>query len=106
MGVTEKIKFSSPLPIAKLYEAMQLETEPRERTRRLIDLFERTSQYLVLIGLSCYLKQELSDDKVESLRPGLARPSLGHWVELLKAISKSLRTNDPHFLNVDPPSQL
>lgn len=102
MNPKEKIRLHSPLPIAKIYEAMDLEGEPRQRVRKLVDLFERTCQYLVLVGLASYQQQSLSDPKVEDLRPGLVRPSLGHWVELLKAITLSLRPTDPAFLTADP----
>jgi hypothetical protein len=102
MSAVEKIRLQYPLPIAKLYESVRLESEARQRIRKLVDLFERTTQYLVLIGLAGYQDQGLSDPKVEELRPGLARPSLGHWVELLKALSKALRPTDPTFLTTDP----
>lgn len=102
METKARIKLQYPLPVAKLYEAMQLETEARQRVRKLVDLFERTAQYLVLVGLASYQQQGLSDPKVEDLRSELARPSLGHWVELLKALSKTLRPDDPAFLTPDP----
>jgi hypothetical protein len=102
MNTVENIRRQYPLSIAKLYEAMSLEYEPRQRVRKLVDLFERTSQYLVLVGLAGYLQQGLSDPQVEELRPGLTRPSLGHWVGLLKALSQSLRPTDPNFLAADP----
>ena len=59
MSTTDTIRLHYPLPLAKLYEAMRLETEPRQRVRKLVDLFERTTQYLVLVGLA-WLGQELS----------------------------------------------
>jgi hypothetical protein len=102
MDAKANIKLRYPLPIAKLYEAMDLEGEPRQRVRKLIDLFERTCQYLVLVGLASYQRQGLADPQVEQLRPGLVRPSLGHWVGLLKALSRCLRPNDPNFLTIDP----
>ncbi|MCB0164247.1 MAG: ATP-binding protein [Anaerolineae bacterium] len=102
MSIVENIRLHYPLPVAKLYEAMMLESEPRQRVRKLVDLFERTSQYLVLVGLACYQQQNLSDSQVETLRPDLTRPSLGHWVGLLKALSRCLRPNDPNFLTADP----
>ena len=43
MSTGENIRLCYPLPIAKLYEAMQLESEPRQRVRKLIDLYERTA---------------------------------------------------------------
>jgi len=50
----------------------RLETKPRQHVRKLVDLFERTSQYLFLVGLACYTHHGLSDPKLEALRPGLA----------------------------------
>lgn len=37
---------------AKLCESMRLEGEARQRVRKLVDLFERMSQHLVLVGLA------------------------------------------------------
>ena len=92
MSVVEQIRLSYPLPIAKLYEAMCLEHEPRQRVRKLTDLFEVIARYLVLVGLASYIYHELSDPKVEELRPELERASLGNWIMLLRAIDTGLRS--------------
>jgi hypothetical protein len=92
MSTAEDIRLHYPLPIAKLYEAMQLEREPRQRVRKLVDLYERTAQYLALAGLAHCARLELQDPRVEALRSGLERPSLGHWVGLLKMLSGALRS--------------
>lgn len=102
MSITEKIRLFYPFPIAKLFEAMWLEVDPRHRVRRLIDLFEGITQYLALIGLASYIHHKVSDPYVEKLRPGLEKPSLGHWVNLLTTIAQSIRPHDPTFLNADP----
>ena len=102
MSVPEDIRLYYPLPIAKLYETMQLESEPRQRVRKLIDLYERTAQYLALVGLAHYARLALQNPKVEALRAGLERPSLGHWVELLKTLSSVLRKHDVVLLTAQP----
>jgi hypothetical protein len=102
MSTAEDIRLHYPLPIAKLYEATQLETEPRQRVHKLVDLYERTAQYLVLAGLAYWARLALQDPKVEALRSGLERPSLGHWVELLKALSGALRARDVVLLTAQP----
>ncbi len=102
MSITEKIRLSYPFPIAKLFEAMWLEVDSRHRVRKLIDLFEGITQYLVLIGLATYIHHKVSDPYVEKLRPGLEKPSLGHWVSLLTTIAQSIRPHDPTFLTTDP----
>ncbi|MCQ3973996.1 MAG: hypothetical protein DPW09_11165 [Anaerolineae bacterium] len=98
----EKIRLHYPLPIAKLFESMLLEDEARQRTRKLVELFERTAQYLVLVGLASYTHYQLFDPQVENLRPDLTRPSLGHWIGLLKTISNALQSRDPGFLTATP----
>ena len=97
MNATDKIRLHYPLPIAKLYESMALEPEPRQRVRMLVDLFECTTQYLVLVGLAQYRDHARPDPQVEPLRP-----SLGHWVDLLKALTACFRDDDPTFLTTDP----
>lgn len=102
MSIVEKIKLHYPLPIAKLHEEMRLETVPLLRIYKLINLFEGTVQYMVLVGMSYYRHQQMSDADIEQLRGGLNRPSLGHWVKLLRGLSRCLRPSDPHFLTADP----
>ena len=102
MSIVDQIRLSYPLPIAKLYEAMYLENEPRQRVRKLIDLFEGISCHLVLIGLASYIYHELLDPKVEEFRPRLERATLGSWLELLIAIDAALRCNDQSSLLADP----
>ena len=102
MSVIEKIKSRYPLPIAKLHEEMRLESESRARMGKLLNLFEGTSQYLALVGLSIYIHQNLFDIEVEKARLGIARPSLGIWIGLLRSLSKCLSTNDPGFLTANP----
>ncbi len=87
MNITDKIKLRYPLPLAQQYAAVNLETDPRFQVRRLVDLFEGVVCHLALIGLAAYTHHHLTDDNVENLRPGLARPSLGHWVKILKTLS-------------------
>jgi hypothetical protein len=101
MNVIDRIKSHYPLPIAKMYEDMRLENESRLRTHKLMNLFEGTSQYLALVGLSIYLHQNLSDPEVEKARSYLIRPGLGHWIGLLRSISKCLHPSEPNFLTAD-----
>ncbi|MCB0190758.1 MAG: ATP-binding protein [Anaerolineae bacterium] len=101
LNLKDKIRLQYPLPIAKLYESMMLETEPRQRVRKLVDLFERTAQYLALVGLAQYQAGTIADPQVETLRADLVRPSMGHWVELLKALTFCFKDDDPTFLTND-----
>lgn len=102
MSTVDRVRLSYPLPIAKLYESMTLETEARQRVRALVELFEGICRYLVLTGLSSYIYHELSDPEVEELRPQLEMPSLGSWIELLIAIDAALRSDNRLPLLVNP----
>ncbi|MBN1139287.1 MAG: ATP-binding protein [Anaerolineae bacterium] len=101
-----QIRLTFPYPIAKLYEAVRIENEPHQRVRKLIDLYERTAQYLALAGLALYRLHGLQDGQVEALRPGLALPSLGHWVDLLKALSGTLRKEKDVILLTAQPTRV
>lgn len=102
MNITDQIKLSCPLHIAKLYEAMTLENEPRQRVHKLVELFEGIVRYLGLIGLASYIYYKLSDDRVEKIRAELERPSLGSWVSLLRTLDVRLRQEKKIFLLSTP----
>jgi hypothetical protein len=98
MGTIENIRLNYPLPIAKLYTDVQLESDPRLQFRKLVDLFEGTVRHLALIGLAGYIHYQLIDSNVERIRPGLEKPSLGHWVNLLKALAPLVEPHSIHLL--------
>lgn len=102
MSIVNQIRQSYPLPIAKQYEAMYLETEPRQRISRLIELFEGITHYLVLAGLANYIYYQLEDPKVSDARSELERPSLGSWINLLTLLDQTLRANDKCPLLANP----
>ena len=99
MSIEESIRLVYPLPLAKVYEAVRLEMEPRLRVRKLIEFYEETIRYLALVGLSSYAYHGLSTDKVERMRQEIGRPTLGTWLDLLKTVTKALRPKDRHFFS-------
>ena len=82
-----------PLPLAKMYESVGLETDAQLKTRKLVELFEETVRYLCLVGLALYDHYGYSDLKVREARKALGRPSLGHWFALMDALDACLREN-------------
>ncbi|MBN1814375.1 MAG: ATP-binding protein [Anaerolineae bacterium] len=84
-----------PQNLAKLYEAARLEGEPRLRVSKLVDLYEATVRHLALVGLAACDHFGRADAKVEAARGELARPSLGHWVALAKAVDEALGQEFP-----------
>jgi len=98
MTTSEKIRTIYPLHLAKVYEAARLETEPRERVRKLVGLYEETVRTLALYGLAIYNECDLSDPAVEKVRAELSRPSLGTWLNLLKKLTAALIGVTPDLL--------
>ncbi len=101
MNTVEKIRLHYPLPIAKLYESMRLENQVQLRVRKMIDLFEGTVQHLSLVGLGLCLHTGTLNNKVKAARLDLGKPSLGHWLTLLKTITDALNTQTPTFLSTN-----
>lgn len=99
----DKFLLSYTYPIAKLFEEMYLEVEPRQRVRYMINLYEGIVNYLALIGLANYIYLELEDSKVDDARIELNIPSLGSWVKLMKHLENSLRSNQSliHLTNLN-----
>jgi hypothetical protein len=103
MNLDEQIRLTFPHHLAKLYEAVRLENEPRLRVQKLVDLFEEVVRYLALLRLAAYDQAGLRDEKVERLRQGLARPSLGHWANLMEALYGPLQEHDQPLVLPPPP---
>jgi hypothetical protein len=108
MSASEEIRLHYPLPIAKLYESMDLEGEPQLRVQKQVHLFEGAAQYLALVGLAAYNQLGLSNQYVDEMRANLGRPSLGHWVGLLKNLFQILPAHEPgaaYIPNLNLPHQ-
>ncbi|MCB0032357.1 MAG: ATP-binding protein, partial [Anaerolineales bacterium] len=94
MSAEDAIRLHFPQSLAKLYEAARLESAPELRVIKLLRLFEETTRHLALVGLAGCTARNLTDDKVAAARADLGRPSLGHWLALLKAVSVPLQNSD------------
>lgn len=92
-----KILREFPLPLAKMYEAVSLETDAQLKTRKLVELYEETVRYLSLVGLALYDHSGYSDLKVREARKALGRPSLGHWFALMDALDDCLRAQEENL---------
>jgi hypothetical protein len=65
MSIEENICLFYPLPLAKVYESVRLETEPRLCVTKLVEFFEELLRYIGLVGLSSYGYYGLSVEKVK-----------------------------------------
>jgi hypothetical protein len=90
MSAEETIRTRFPLHLAKLYEISILESEPRLQIIKLVELFENSIRHLALIGFAEYLQCGIHNDKVDTARLDLGKPSLGHWLALLRAVDSAL----------------
>lgn len=76
-----------PYPIASVYHAVLVATEPRAKLERLFDLLEVTLRYVGLLATAAYLASEgrahWVDDKLVG---GLGRTTLGTWMLLLREV--------------------
>ncbi|MHA2231238.1 MAG: hypothetical protein ACXAB4_01935, partial [Candidatus Hodarchaeales archaeon] len=85
-----------PLVLAKMYEAVGLETDPQLKVRKLVEFFEETVRFLSLVGLGLYDDYGIKDLKVRENRKELDRPTLGQWFDLMSSLDACLREkNDP-----------
>lgn len=100
--IADVINLRYPLPIAKLFEAMGLEMEPRLRLFKLVELFEVTVRHVALVSLAVYDHHRLSDPKVENCRGTLEKPSLGNWVSLLITTASGLGPHHSALGALDP----
>jgi hypothetical protein len=98
MDNIEKIRTTFPYHLAKLHETMRLQENRQVRVGELVNLFEETLRYLALTGLALYRHHALNQAKVEAARQDLSRPSLGHWLTLLQAVTAALQNDEPRFL--------
>ena len=100
MGFEDTILRQFPYSLAKSYESVCLQEEPQLHVIKSMDLFEDIVRYLSLVGLAKYNHYGLKDPAVEKDRARLKRPSLGHWINLLRGVSKVLREIDPDCITI------
>jgi hypothetical protein len=84
------LRTSIPYHLARLYEIAALEGDPRLRIFRLIELYEHTLRHLALTRLAEYTHRGMDEPPVEDSRSNLNRPSLGHWLTLVRALDDTL----------------
>jgi hypothetical protein len=100
--VTEKFRLHYPLPIAKQNETMRLENQAQLGVQETIDLVDGTVQYMALVGLALCLHNDTLNNPVKDACQKLRRPSLDHWVGLLRTITDDLSDSAPTFLSTNP----
>jgi serine/threonine protein kinase len=88
-----------PRPIAAAWQCVRTATETGERLPRLITAYEVTLRTLVAFLLPDYVRGP-ADPKAEEALEALRRPSLGHYLALLRHVARAMeaRSGPPPFL--------
>lgn len=93
-----KLKTHTPYPIAKILESVRLENDPRNRSQRIIDLFEFSFQLLFVYGIQLANHLGVNSDVLASILDDMERPSMGIWKDGLIKIAEFLRKDKALFL--------
>jgi DeoR/GlpR family transcriptional regulator of sugar metabolism len=86
--ISEPILHEYPYPIAKCYERVIRTRELAERWETLRYLFEATLKYSAAISIAQYLQAGHPDQATNASFACLSRPSLGHWLNLLRQCTR------------------
>jgi DeoR/GlpR family transcriptional regulator of sugar metabolism len=82
--VSESILHDYPYPIAKCYERLIRTRERGERWDAIRYLFEVSLKYAASVAIAQYLQSGAASAATNGSFACLARPSLGHWLNLLR----------------------
>ena len=85
-----------PLPLARLYRRTYNAKSWVERHANALYLLEAGVKLAASAQVAVYLASGARMDDVDRRLQGLALPSLGRWVELLREVSKATAALDPH----------
>lgn len=77
-----------PLPIAKCYERVVGAKDIHQRWDACRYLFEATLKYISCIGIAQYLRGDRGDERINGALSCLTRPSLGHWLNILRLVER------------------
>ncbi|MEN0066882.1 MAG: serine/threonine-protein kinase [Myxococcota bacterium] len=87
--IDQLIRTSFPHPVAATWHRVSLVTSDADRIDRLFGSLEVVIRLLAAFLLPDYLRGP-ADEAVERALANLERPSMGHWVQLLRALVKAL----------------
>jgi DeoR/GlpR family transcriptional regulator of sugar metabolism len=91
-SVLHTVLHEYPYPIAKCYERLVRTRNITERRDQVRYLFEVTLKYCACLAVAEYFRTGASDPFAEGALSCLSRPSMGHWVALLR---QCLRHSSP-----------
>lgn len=82
-----------PYPIAKCYERLLRTRDLMQRRDYVRYLFEVTLKYCACLSIAQYLSTGHHEPTIDAALSCLARPSLGHWLNLFRQCSRSNQLN-------------
>ncbi|MEQ1508345.1 MAG: hypothetical protein ABMB14_39305, partial [Myxococcota bacterium] len=87
--VDQLIRTSFPHPVAAAWHRVSLATSSADRIKRLLACLEVLVRVQCVVLLPDYLRGP-PDDAVDKTLERLDRPSLGHWVQLLRSLIRAI----------------
>ncbi len=89
-----------PLPLAQLYRRAYNAKNPLDRFLTAYYFWEAGLKLLASVAVVLYAERDEPDPALVECLQNLARPSLGHWWEILRRLTPVLAAGDPHFAAV------
>jgi serine/threonine protein kinase len=86
-----------PLPLAQLLRRARNAKTPLDRHQSAYFLWEASLKLLGAVAVAAYAERPGPDPKLTGLLENLARPSLGHWWEIVRGLLPVLAEGDPGF---------
>ncbi len=97
----EELARRLPLPLAQLYRRAHNAKSPQERHHAAYYLWEAALKLLGSCAVGCYLASgRTPGPELASSLQNLARPSLGHWWDIVQRLTKELAGDDEGFAKV------
>jgi len=90
-----------PFPIAKCYERVVGARDEHQRWDACRYLFEVTLKYLSCIGIAQYLQGDMDEENINGALACLTRPSLGHWLNILRLVNSQNQDRERSLLPPD-----
>jgi DeoR/GlpR family transcriptional regulator of sugar metabolism len=97
--VSDIILHEYPYPIAKCYERLVRTRDVTQRRDKIRYLFEATLKYCACLSIGQYLSSGRRDPLIDAALGCLARPSLGHWLNLSRQCGRHSQPTSPSLFS-------
>jgi hypothetical protein len=99
LAIDEALIQRLPLPLAQLYRRAHNAKTPLERHLTAYHLWEAALKLLASVAIVEYAERPDPDPQLAECLTSLARPSLGHWWELVRRLMPGVKGDILHSLH-------